>query len=330
MKRPGSIRIGFIRSGFSGVAVSLLAAAFWLGSCVPPVFGGVQEGVDAYLRRDYAAAYKEFKAEADRGVPQAQNNLGVMYSAGQGVAKNPAEAARWFLRAAEQGNGDAQKNLAFLYMNGEGLPKNYVEAARWFRKAAEQGNGFAQNNLGVMYAQGQGVAKDPALAEKWFRRAGEQGLPEARKNLAALLKERAAATPREAGKLSGVVYLEKAGGTYFLPVRVNDAITTNFLLDTGSAEVNIPEDLVSKLQRSGAIVAGDFLPGRLYRMADGSMVQGARLMLRKVSVGGVTIKDVPASVVPGHGSPLLGQSFLERLASWSLDNRDHALRLSGR
>jgi predicted aspartyl protease len=51
--------------------------------------------------------------------------------------------------------------------------------------------------------------------------------------------------------------------------------------------------------------------------------------LREVQVGTHVIKDVVANVVPIEGDPLLGQSFLSRLPSWSIDNYSHVLNLGG-
>ena len=48
----------------------------------------------------------------------AQNNLGVMYEQGLGVAKDDAEAVRWFRKAAEQGDTVGQKNLEDVYRRG--------------------------------------------------------------------------------------------------------------------------------------------------------------------------------------------------------------------
>jgi hypothetical protein len=41
------------------------------------------------------------------------------------------------------------------------------------------------------------------------------------------------------------IQLKKNGGeTYSLPVRINDAITLDFLLDTGASDVSLPADVV--------------------------------------------------------------------------------------
>ena len=97
----------------------------------------------------------------------AQNDLGVAYYQGQGVAQDYVEAVQWFRMAAEQGHADAQYNLSVAYRDGQGVAQDYVEAVRWFRMAAEQGFVLAQSNLGVMYADGRGVPQDYVQAYKW-------------------------------------------------------------------------------------------------------------------------------------------------------------------
>ena len=77
--------------------------------------------------------------------------------------------------AAEAGYADAQYSLGYMYSTGEGVPQDYAEAAVWYRRAAEQGDTSAQVNLGYMYDMGQGVAQDYAEAAVWYRRAAEQG-----------------------------------------------------------------------------------------------------------------------------------------------------------
>ncbi len=42
-------------------------------------------------------------------------------------------------KAAEQGEAVAQNNLGVVYSNGEGVPVDYVEAIKWYRKSVEKG-----------------------------------------------------------------------------------------------------------------------------------------------------------------------------------------------
>ena len=118
--------------------LSLTFLVLFSGSSV--VFGDdLQDGRDAYHRKDYKTAYKLVAPLAEQGVADAQNVLGVMYNLGRGV------------------------------------PQDYKEAVRWTQLAAEQGHPYAQHNLGVRYALGQGVPQDSVLAHMWFNLSGSNG-----------------------------------------------------------------------------------------------------------------------------------------------------------
>jgi len=71
--------------------------------------------------------------------------------------------------AADQGQADAQVNLSMMYTHGEGdWQDDYAQKVFWYRKAAEQGDARAQYNLGVLYYKGHGVPQDFAKAYFWF------------------------------------------------------------------------------------------------------------------------------------------------------------------
>jgi uncharacterized protein len=97
---------------------------------------GYDEGFAAYLRRDYAAAHREFLPLAEQGDARARYNLGLLYDNGQGVAQDYAQAVRWYRLAAEQGNTWAQKNLGVMYDKGRGVAVDYVQAHMWYNLAA--------------------------------------------------------------------------------------------------------------------------------------------------------------------------------------------------
>ena len=132
---------------------------------------------------DEDEAVKWFTKAAEQNLALAQNNLGICYEYGEGVAKDAVEAVKWFRKAAEQNDANAQYSLGYMYALGRGVPQDYAEAVKWCRKAADQGDAQAQCNLGVCYADGQGVAKDEEEAIKWYRKAAEQNLALAQYNL---------------------------------------------------------------------------------------------------------------------------------------------------
>ncbi|MGC8491385.1 MAG: retropepsin-like aspartic protease family protein [Syntrophobacteraceae bacterium] len=123
--------------------------------------------------------------------------------------------------------------------------------------------------------------------------------------------------------------LQKRSSVYTLPVRVNGVITLTFVLDSGASEVTIPSRVARALLQAGTIRAKDFLPNQRYMLANGSIVTGARFMIRELEVGGVKIFDVPAVVSSVAGPPLLGQSFLARVGRWEIDNDRRVLILTG-
>ena len=71
----------------------------------------------------------------------------------------------------------------------------------------------------------------------------------------------------------------------------------------------------------------DFLPGKNYVLADGSIVQSARFYVRTLSIGGLTVENVEASIGSKESALLLGQSFLKKFARWSIDNYSNVLTL---
>jgi len=121
--------------------------------------------------------------------------------------------------------------------------------------------------------------------------------------------------------------MKKEGGTYVVPVLINNAITLDFTVDSGASDVTIPEDVVSTLMRMETIRDTDFLGERTYTLADGSKVKSKTFRIRSLKVGDHVLENVTGSVASTKGSLLLGQSFLGRFKSWSIDNTKHVLVL---
>jgi clan AA aspartic protease (TIGR02281 family) len=123
------------------------------------------------------------------------------------------------------------------------------------------------------------------------------------------------------------VPLTKAGGTFVVPVEINGAITLDFTIDSGASDVSVPADVFSTLVRTGTIRDTDILGKQTYVLADGSKSLSAAFTIGSLKVGNKIVENVRGSVVPAQGSLLLGQSFLERFKSWSIDNTKHELLL---
>lgn len=118
------------------------------------------------------------------------------------------------------------------------------------------------------------------------------------------------------------------GGTYVIPVQINGALTLDFVVDSGAADVSIPADVVLTLVRTGTLSDADFIGRQTYRLADGSTTPSTTFRIRSLKVGENVVSNVIGSVAPVQGTLLLGQSFLSRFKSWSIDNSAHALLLN--
>jgi clan AA aspartic protease (TIGR02281 family) len=119
-----------------------------------------------------------------------------------------------------------------------------------------------------------------------------------------------------------------AHGTLQVPVVINGTISLNFTIDTGATDVSIPATVFTSLIRNGTVLPQDLLDKRMYKLADGSGEISQRFRIRSLRVGKLEIRDVIASVGDSGGLLLLGQSFLSRLKSWSIDNERQTLLIT--
>ncbi len=162
------------RAKLAGLAlIAALCAAVLLG-LTAPAWAGLDEGVAAYHRGDYATALREWRPLAKQGNAKAQYNLGIMYNNGLAVPQDYAEAVQWYRQAAEQGVALAQYFLGVMYRHGQGVSQDDAKALQWYRKAVEQGNAKAQYNLGFMYGKGLGIPQDYVQAHMWYNLAASR------------------------------------------------------------------------------------------------------------------------------------------------------------
>jgi D-alanyl-D-alanine carboxypeptidase len=135
-------------------------------------------------------------------------------------------------------------------------------------------------------------------------------------------------TPSQETQTNGQVPLQEQGGILVVPVLLNSAIKLNFIIDSGSVDVSIPADVVLTLMRTGTLRDTDFIGKQMYKLADGSTVPSVTFRIRSLKVGNREIENVTASVTEVEGSLLLGQTFLSRFKSWSIDNQREVLVLN--
>jgi len=133
--------------------------------------------------------------------------------------------------------------------------------------------------------------------------------------------------PVQVGDPEAIPLVDAGGGALAVPVRINNQMTLKFMIDSGASDVVIPPDVVLTLMRTGTLQESDFIGSKKYALADGSTQVSETFVIRSLKVGNFVLKDVKGSLGKLQGPLLLGQSFLSRFDTWSIDNKRQALLL---
>jgi hypothetical protein len=60
--------------------------------------------------------------------------------------------------------------------------------------------------------------------------------------------------------------MENVAGVYQVPIRLNDTITLDAIVDSGASDVSVPADVVLTLIRSKTISQEDFIGAETYEL----------------------------------------------------------------
>lgn len=96
-----------------------------------------------------------------------------------GVGPNYYEARKWYEKAANNGEHAAMEDLGHLYAAGRGVARDYAIAVKWFEAAIREGNSGALLALGSLYELGRGVPRDKKTAEELYSKSLSRGDPDA-------------------------------------------------------------------------------------------------------------------------------------------------------
>ena len=141
--------------------------------------------INALDNKKFSTAHKLFLDLANKGIAEAQINLGMMFELGQGVPQNYDEAIRRYRIAANMGLVEAQEKLDSLlnkmakaqvnlglgmrFENGQGVPQDFDEAIRRYRIAANLGLVEAQEKLDALLNKTHERLKKKSVSTKEFQ-----------------------------------------------------------------------------------------------------------------------------------------------------------------
>lgn len=115
-------------------------------------------------------------------------------------------------------------------------------------------------------------------------------------------------------------------GVFEVPVELNKVLKISFIFDSGASDVSVSPDVALTLIRTGTVEQTDFIGSQVYSFADGSTATSEVFILKEIKIGSHIIKNVRASISNSINAPmLLGQSVLQRLGKFSIDNNNHTL-----
>jgi clan AA aspartic protease (TIGR02281 family) len=122
----------------------------------------------------------------------------------------------------------------------------------------------------------------------------------------------------------------KNGGVYKVKCEIND-LPLHFVFDTGASDVSISNVEATFMLKNNYLKPSDIIGKQNYMNANGEIIEGTVINLRKVGFAGMSLTNVRASVVRNQVAPLLlGQSVLARLGKIEIDNDKKMLKVTMR
>lgn len=116
-----------------------------------------------------------------------------------------------------------------------------------------------------------------------------------------------------------VIEMRKEDGVYHVPCKINGT-EMEFIFDTGASDITMSLTEAMFLYKQGKLTDEDMIGKQQYQIADGSIHEGAVVLLRKVEIGNWELTNVRASIVDNMNAPLLlGQSALAAFGKISID-----------
>ena len=119
----------------------------------------------------------------------------------------------------------------------------------------------------------------------------------------------------------------REGGVCKVKCTIN-ALPLYFVFDTGASDVSLSNVEAAFMLKNDYLSKSDMSGKGYYINANGDISEGTIVTLKEVNFGGLTLKNVKASIVKNQKAPLLlGQSVLARLGKIEIDNSHKVIRV---
>ncbi len=116
-----------------------------------------------------------------------------------------------------------------------------------------------------------------------------------------------------------IIEMKYENGIYTIPCKVN-GVPMKFIFDTGASDVSISLTEAKFLIKQGLLSDKDVKGKVKYKIANGDIEEGTKIILKEINIDGFLLKNVEASIVHQLNAPLLlGQSAISKLGTFELD-----------
>lgn len=135
-------------------------------------------------------------------------------------------------------------------------------------------------------------------------------------------------SPERKVKAHTKVRMEKAGGVYLVPIKVN-GLDLKFIFDTGASSICLSSAEALVMLRQGQITQDDFVGQQQFQDATGGISVGTIIRLHTVEIGGIILRNVEANVVDNIKAPLLlGQTALSKFGKVTIDYNNNIIEFN--
>lgn len=102
-----------------------------------------------------------------------------------------------------------------------------------------------------------------------------------------------------------------------------------FIFDTGATDISLSDVEAAFMIKNNYISEKDIIGRQQYLTADGSIIEGTVINLKKIELGELELNNIKASVVKNQKAPLLlGQSVFNKMGKFEIDNEKMKIKIT--
>lgn len=120
----------------------------------------------------------------------------------------------------------------------------------------------------------------------------------------------------------------KDGNVLSVKCKINN-LPLYFIFDTGATDISLSDVETAFMIKNNYISEKDIIGRQQYLTADGSIIEGTVINLKKIELGELELNNIKASVVKNQKAPLLlGQSVFNKMGKFEIDNEKMKIKIT--